>query len=61
MPEGDTIFRAARTLARALGGRTVTRFTTQLAALGRVDDDAPLRGRTIESVRAVGKNLLIDL
>lgn len=60
MPEGDTIFRAARTLARALGGRTVTRFTTQLPALGRIDDEAPIRGRTIEAVRAVGKNLLIE-
>ena len=26
MPEGDTIFRAARTLDQALGGRTLTRF-----------------------------------
>jgi endonuclease-8 len=26
MPEGDTIFRAARTLHRALAGRVVVRF-----------------------------------
>jgi endonuclease-8 len=59
MPEGDTIFRAAATLARALTGRTVTRFETGYAQLHRVDDDAPLRGRTIEGVQAVGKHLLM--
>ena len=36
MPEGDTIFRAARTLNRALAGRVVTKFETQLAQLARV-------------------------
>ena len=29
MPEGDTIFRTARTLQRAIGGQTVTRFETR--------------------------------
>jgi endonuclease VIII len=60
MPEGDTIFRAARTLQRALGGRTVVSFETQLPRLARVDEDAPIAGRTIESVWAVGKHLLIE-
>ena len=55
MPEGDTIFRAARTLNRALAGRVVTRFDTQLPALSRVDYDTPLVGRTVESVEATGK------
>lgn len=55
MPEGDTIFRAARTLDRALKGQVVTRFETQLAALARVDEDAPLAGRTVEGVDAAGK------
>jgi endonuclease VIII len=55
MPEGDTIHRAARTLHRALAGKTVTRFETVLPALARVDFDAPLRGRRIESVEARGK------
>lgn len=59
MPEGDTIFRAARTLQRALAGRTVTRFESVLPALTRVDADTPLRGRTIERVEARGKHLLI--
>ena len=35
MPEGDTIFRAARTLHRALAGHVVTRFETAYAPLGR--------------------------
>ena len=59
MPEGDTIFRAARTLHRALAGRTVTRFESVFPALSRVDDDAPLRGRTVERVEARGKHLLM--
>src|SRR5687767_10460511 len=59
MPEGDTIFRAARTLQRALAGRTVTRFESVFPRLTRVDDDAPIRGRTIDRVEARGKHLLI--
>ena len=35
MPEGDTIFRTARTLERALGGQVVTRFETVLPKLAR--------------------------
>jgi endonuclease-8 len=59
MPEGDTIFRAARTLHTALAGRTVEQFESVFPALTRVDVDRPLRGRTIESVAARGKHLLI--
>jgi endonuclease-8 len=55
MPEGDTIFRAARALHRALAGQTVTQFETQLPQLSRVDYDTPLAGRTVESVDAAGK------
>jgi endonuclease-8 len=61
MPEGDTIFRAARTLHRALAGKAVVAFETVLPALSRVHDDAPITGRTIDTVRAVGKHLLIEL
>ncbi len=60
MPEGDTLFRAARTLHRALAGRPVVRFETALAPLSRVDDDAPIAGRTVEGVRSLGKHLLIE-
>src|SRR5207237_2674200 len=59
MPEGDTIFRAARTLNRALAGRVVTRFESVFPALNRVHDDAPVTGRTIESVTAAGKHVLM--
>ncbi len=59
MPEGDTIFRAARTLDRALGGQVVTRFESVLPHLLRVNEDAPVAGRTVESVRPKGKWLLM--
>lgn len=59
MPEGDTIHRAARTLHAALAGQVVTRFETVLAQLARVDEDAPIAGRVVESVEAAGKNLLV--
>ena len=60
MPEGDTIFRAARTLNEALAGRKVTRFETALAPLARTDDQTPIAGRTIDRVFAAGKHLIID-
>src|SRR5512144_903818 len=59
MPEGDTIFRAARTLHRALAGRVVTRFESVYAQLTRVDTDTPIRGRIVERVEARGKHILI--
>src|SRR3954463_7564682 len=59
MPEGDTIYRAARALHHALAGRTVTRFESVYPALTRVADDRPIVGRTVESVSAVGKHLLM--
>jgi endonuclease-8 len=59
MPEGDSIFRAARTLNRALAGRTITRFESVFSQLRRIDEDQPLSGRMIERVEARGKHLLI--
>jgi len=59
LPEGDTIFLAARTLNRVLAGRTVTQFDSVFPAINRVAGDRPLVGRTIESVTARGKHLLI--
>jgi endonuclease-8 len=59
MPEGDTIFRAARTLHRALAGKQVTAFESVFPALNRIDDDAPIAGRTIERVHSAGKHLLM--
>ena len=59
MPEGDTIFRSARAMQRAIGGKVCVGFETALAHLARVDDDAPVAGRTIERVEARGKWLLV--
>src|SRR5512140_1519500 len=59
MPEGDTIYRAARTLHSALSGQAVTRFEAVLPKLSRIDEDAPLAGRIIEAVESRGKWLLI--
>jgi endonuclease VIII len=59
VPEGDTLFRTARTMHRALAGQVVTKFTTAYAHLARVDDDTPVRGRVIEKVEAAGKHLLV--
>jgi endonuclease VIII len=59
MPEGDTIYRAARALQRAIGGKVVTGFETGLAKLARVNDDAPLVGRVVEKAESRGKWCLI--
>jgi endonuclease VIII len=59
MPEGDTIYRSARAMQRAIGGAVVTGFETGLAKLARVNDDSPLIGRTVERVESRGKWLLI--
>ncbi len=59
MPEGDTIYRAARALQKAIGSKVVTAFETGLAKLASVNDDAPIVGRTVERVEARGKWLLI--
>ena len=59
MPEGDSIFRAAQTLHRALAGRDVVRFESVLPVLTRVHEDQPLTGRTIESVTSAGKHLMM--
>ena len=60
MPEGDTIYRTARTLRLALAGRTVTAFETVFPGLDRVNHDDPLVGRRVLDVRSVGKHLLIE-
>ena len=59
MPEGDSIFRTARALERVLTGHQVTRFESVFPRLTRIDDDTPIRGRTIDRVEARGKHLLI--
>jgi len=59
VPEGDTIFRAAATLHRALHGQVVTRFVSVYPALTRVDTDSSVAGRTVDGVESRGKHLLM--
>lgn len=59
MPEGDTIFRSARTLHKALAGSVVTGFDTAYAPLASVNDNTPVAGKTVEKVEARGKWLLM--
>lgn len=59
MPEGDTIYRSARTLKAALAGHTIRSFRTVLAHLARVDVDTPLAGRTVDDVVSRGKHILM--
>jgi endonuclease-8 len=59
MPEGDTIFRAARTLHLALAGEVVTGFDAAVAPLSDAALDAPIVGRTVEAAEARGKHLLL--
>jgi endonuclease VIII len=60
LPEGDAIFRTAATLQRVLAGKTVTRFDSAYPTVTRIAEDHPVVGRTIESVTARGKHLLIE-
>ncbi|HTX74688.1 MAG TPA: DNA-formamidopyrimidine glycosylase family protein [Terracidiphilus sp.] len=59
MPEGDTIFRSARALGRALGGKVITGFRSTYPTLTRVHDDTPLTGQSVDSVESRGKWLLM--
>jgi endonuclease-8 len=59
MPEGDTIFRTARTLNRALAGKTVTGFRSAYALLTRFNEDTPLIGQVVDRVESRGKWVLI--
>jgi endonuclease-8 len=59
MPEGDTIFRTARALGRALTGKPVSGFRSTYPLLTRFHDDTPLTGQTVEQVESRGKWLLI--
>lgn len=59
MPEGDTIFRTARTLSRALAGKHLERFECAFAPLSVAAENAQLVGRELTEVRAHGKHLLM--
>jgi len=57
MPEGDTVWLAARRLDACLGGAQLVAADLRVPALATVD----LTGRTVESVRSYGKHLLFRL
>jgi endonuclease VIII len=59
MPEGDTLFRTARALSRALAGKPITGFRSTYPMLTRFHDDTPLTGQFVERVESRGKWLLI--
>jgi endonuclease-8 len=59
MPEGDTIFRTARALSRALLSKPITRFETAYAQLARANDESPFLGQAITHIEARGKWLLM--
>ena len=57
MPEGDTVWLAARRLDDCLAGQELTGADLRVPALATVD----LTGRTVTSVRSYGKHLLFRL
>lgn len=59
MPEGDTIWRAARALQAALGGRAVTAFASPLQPVAAAARRFGLVGRQVAGVKAKGKHLLV--
>jgi endonuclease-8 len=59
MPEGDTIWRTARTLDAALGGWAVVAFDSALPAVATAARRRGLVGRVVEGVEARGKHLLV--
>lgn len=61
MPEGDTLYRVARTLHRALSGQVVRKFDAAYAPLLRIDEESPICGRTVQKVEARGKWCLLWL
>jgi len=61
VPEGDTIYRTARALGRALVGKPIVRFATEYAQIARANDDLPFVGLNVESIEARGKWLLMFL
>jgi endonuclease VIII len=61
MPEGDTIFRTARSMGRALAGKQITGFRSTYPLLTRFHDDTPITGQSVDRVESRGKWLLIHL
>jgi len=58
MPEGDTIWRAARALDGALAGKTVRSFRSSLPVVAAAAERLQIAGRALARVEARGKHLL---
>jgi endonuclease-8 len=59
MPEGDTIWRTARTLRGVLAGRAVTGFTSALPEVADLASRLELVGQSVAAVESAGKHLVI--
>lgn len=59
MPEGDTIFRTARALTRALVGKPIIGFRSNYPLLTRFHDNTPLTGQIVDRVESRGKWVLM--
>jgi len=59
MPEGDTIFRAAVALRKALLHEVLTDFESSLDVIREIDLRTPVVGRKVHAVEAVGKHLMM--
>jgi endonuclease-8 len=55
VPEGDSVYRAARRVQQAIAGRTLDRAELRVPRFAAVD----LRGRTVEGARSRGKHLFL--
>src|SRR5687768_83597 len=61
MPEGDTLYRAAENLRKALLAKTIVRFETILDSVREADGRKKVAGRIAYAVEARGKHLLVQL
>src|SRR4029077_5376231 len=59
VPEGDTIFRTALVLRRALGGQRVTGFELTARKISAAARDEAIVGSVVDAVEANGKHLFI--
>ena len=59
MPEGDTLFRTAVTLRKALCNGVVIAFTSSVHSVALAESERPLAGRIVAAVESRGKHLLI--
>ncbi|MEH0109394.1 DNA-formamidopyrimidine glycosylase family protein [Tersicoccus sp. MR15.9] len=57
MPEGDTVWRSARNLNRALAGQVLTRCDLRVPSVATVD----LTGQTVHEIVSRGKHLLMRI